>query len=106
MNSENNWAGIEFCETTSLTASPLNVETLATGWSNQLGRKLDIDLLSSEVLPLPVECLSIRLQSKLPAQFMIVAAMMPVTSMTLRSISGMALAALSDLKSRQREFST
>ncbi len=66
MNSEINWAGIEFYDSPSLLARPLNVEVLATGWSNQLGRKLDIDLHSSEVLPLPVECLSIRLQSKLP----------------------------------------
>lgn len=67
MNSENNWAGIEFYEATSSIASPLNVEALATGWSNQLGRSLDIDIHSSEALPLSVECLSIRLQSKLPA---------------------------------------
>ena len=67
MHGETDWAGIEFCESPSLSSSALNVEALATGWSNQLGRKFVIDLQATELLPLTIECLSIRLQSKLPA---------------------------------------
>src|SRR5688572_24823246 len=67
MNHQDDWAGVEFCETSPLSAASLHVEALATGWSNQLARQLDIDLQTIEVQPLPIECLSIRLQSKLPA---------------------------------------
>lgn len=67
MHGETDWAGIEFCESPSLSSSGLNVEALATGWSNQLGRKFVIDSQATELLPLTIECLSIRLQSKLPA---------------------------------------
>lgn len=67
MNRQDDWAGVEFCETWPLSADALHVEALATGWSNQLARPLDIDLQGTDVLPLAIECLSIRLQSKLPA---------------------------------------
>ncbi len=67
MNRQEDWAGVEFCPTAPLLADALNVETLATGWSNQLARKLEIDLQATDVLPLSIDCLAIRLQSKLPA---------------------------------------
>ncbi len=61
------WAGIEFSPVVWNDNCQLSVVPHATGWTNQLTRPLEVELQQLPLEDCAVECIPIRLQSKLPA---------------------------------------